>query len=226
MTEKAEPLWQALNVYHDASSRSAAMNMAIDEAMLELTSSPCIRFYHWDHPALSFGYFGKFSDVAHEEGHRELVRRWTGGGIVLHDIDLTYSLVIPNPHSAEISSPFDVYQRIHCAMRYVLVEDGIEATLVEGSLAKISDSCFANPVRADVVIDGKKIAGAAQRRTRRGLLQQGSIRYENLSPDFGDRFARLLCRALQPRTISREIVQCAEKIAQQKYARRSWLERC
>src|SRR6266700_3025570 len=78
-------LFAALNVYHDTASRSAAMNMAIDEALLERAKLMSIRFYRWDHAALSFGYFGRFSDVASYAAQHDVVRRWTGGGIVLHE---------------------------------------------------------------------------------------------------------------------------------------------
>src|SRR5262249_46055918 len=81
-----------LTVCHDYNPRSAAMNMAIDEALLESATIPTIRFYGWHSPALSFGYFGRFSDVAIYAADRDLVRRWTGGGIVLHGDDLTYSV--------------------------------------------------------------------------------------------------------------------------------------
>ncbi len=217
-------LFQTLDVYHDLPSRSAATNMAIDEALLELADQPCIRFYRWDHAALSFGYFGRFSDVAHAQTDRDLVRRWTGGGIVLHDSDLTYSVVIPSTRMADIS-PLDLYTQIHRAMCDVLIECEVAATLIDGTPPKISDVCFANPVRADVVVDGKKIAGAAQRRTRRGLLQQGSIRLENLPPDFAERFAPELCPACEMKSLTSETIRRAQEIAQQKYAQRSWLER-
>src|SRR4051812_7299608 len=133
MTKRSATLLPILDVYHDASSRSAAMNMAIDEALLESTHSPCIRFYHWDHAALSFGYFGKFSDLTEEERNRDLVRRWTGGGVVLHDTDLTYGLVIPTTQTAEVLSPLDIYRRVHSAVCDVFVEDGVKATLIEES---------------------------------------------------------------------------------------------
>src|ERR1043166_2679925 len=90
-----EELFAALDVVQDFTPRSAAMNMAIDEALLESAAVPSIRFYCWQSPALSFGYFGKFADVAIYANKRDLVRRWTGGGIVLHEDDLTYSIVIP-----------------------------------------------------------------------------------------------------------------------------------
>ena len=72
-------IFAALNVYHDLAPRSAPMNMAIDEALLESAAAPSIRFYRWEYPALSFGYFGRFADVADKASERDLVRRWTGG---------------------------------------------------------------------------------------------------------------------------------------------------
>ena len=79
-----ETLFAALDFYHDRAPHSAAMNMAIDEALLEYAAVPLIRFYRWQSPALSFGYFGRFTDVASYQCERDLVRRWTGGGIVFH----------------------------------------------------------------------------------------------------------------------------------------------
>jgi lipoate-protein ligase A len=77
-------LFERIEVCNDFTSHSSAMNMAIDEALLESAAVPCICFYGWQFPALSFGYFGRFSDVAIYAGERDLIRRWTGGGIVFH----------------------------------------------------------------------------------------------------------------------------------------------
>ena len=73
--ETARTLFAELTIYHDESPHSAAMNMAIDEALLESATIPTIRFYRWRSPALSFVYFGKFSYVAIYIAERELVRR-------------------------------------------------------------------------------------------------------------------------------------------------------
>src|SRR5213078_4671110 len=86
-------------------------------------------------------------------------------------------------------------------------------------------SCFANPVRADVMIDGRKIAGAAQRRTRRGLLQQGSIQGVTLENDLAQRFPCALSVNCSERRINEEIVQRAQKLAQQKYGTEPWLRK-
>ena len=217
MTKKA---FATLGTYFDEPSRSAAMNMAIDEALLEIAALPSVRFYRWDHLALSFGYFGRFADVA--EHKRDSVRRWTGGGIVLHGEDLTYSLIIPASDPAFADSSSSIYENIHCAIQRAL---GGEAQLVAKAETKISESCFANPVRADVMMNGRKIAGAAQRRTRRGLLQQGSIQHVDLAPDFEMRFAQELASESIARELNGSILDRAREIAAQKYGTDAWLRR-
>ncbi len=214
----------ALHIYHDDEPRSAAINMAVDEALLGFARVPSLRFYRWRAPSLSFGYFGTYSDVAAEQTARELVRRWTGGGIVSHGDDLTYSVVLPAADAAAFPSSRAVYAEIHGAIQRALGSDS-GAALVTAPAPKVSNACFANPVAADVVADGRKIAGAAQRRTRAGLLHQGSIRYEALLPEFEDLFAAQLCARAERRTSPRELLDKAEQIARERYATEAWLRR-
>jgi lipoate-protein ligase A len=214
-----------LDVYYDAEKRPAALNMAVDEALLETATTATIRFYGWVRPTVSFGYFGKFREAAEAGADRDLVRRWTGGGIVLHGTDLTYSIILPATDQYQARSPLDLYSDVHSAIREILIENGEKAVLANSASQKISEACFANPVRSDVLVDGRKVAGAAQRRSRVGLLQQGSIQLENLGQDFKERFVRNLCSSQQPRQIDEEITQRAHEIAQQKYSQRAWLER-
>jgi len=225
-------LFRALEVYPDNASRSAAMNMAIDEALLQNAKVASLRFYRWDHAALSFGYFGKFTDVEAHGKERELVRRWTGGGIVLHGDDLTYSIVIPAGDTAFAYSTMSIYERIHEALRNALVAMGQHAVVAAiadrgtgVSDAGYSGHCFANPVPADVLLNGEKIAGAAQRRTRAGLLQQGSIQHVDLPEDFGDRFAAQLTENCDHRQLNGAVIEHANEIAAQKYGTDMWLRR-
>jgi lipoate-protein ligase A len=230
----------ALDVYHDGDPRSAALNMAIDEALLETTEIPSIRFYHWASPALSFGYFGKFTDVERHATERDLVRRWTGGGIVFHGDDLTYSIVIPASDLAFTESSMSIYESVHRALADVMIATGEETVAMcarrdalprvrdmRKHVPPISDSqhCFANPVRADVMINGRKIAGAAQRRTRRGLLQQGSIQNVDVANGLADRFARELCDNCSGRKIDDRLLNRAQEIAGEKYATEAWLRK-
>src|SRR6266487_4109738 len=154
------PIFAELEIYRNATPRSAAMNMAIDEALLETEMVPSIRFYQWKSPALSFGYFGKFADVADYATERDLVRRWTGGGIVFHGNDLTYSIVIPANHPAFGESPKSIYEKIHRALADALNGVGEHAAVAGGvdpggiafrkpAVIASGESCFANPVRAD-----------------------------------------------------------------------------
>ena len=257
-------IFTVLEVYDDDASRSASMNMAIDEALLESATVPLLRLYRWGHAALSFGYFGKFADVEARGKERELVRRWTGGGIVLHGDDLTYSVVIPAGDLAFAYSTMSIYEKVHEALRETLGATGQHAELapvaavydrrsnvipseVEESLT-IPDiardvstpldmtralterrynqnACFANPVRADVLVNGQKVAGAAQRRTRAGLLQQGSIQRVDLAEDFAGRFAAQLASTCHYRQLNGAVIEHANQIAAQKYGSEMWLRR-
>src|SRR5438046_7465063 len=146
-------LLASLHVYHDDGGHSGAMSMALDEALLEHATVPSIRFYQWNSPALSFGYFGEFGEVAIHECERDLVRRWTGGGIVFHGDDLTYSIVIPASDPAFSESSMSIYEKIHSALRAALIGIGQNVELAVNGAPKISDSGFGNPVRADVLSD-------------------------------------------------------------------------
>jgi lipoate-protein ligase A len=229
-------LFDSLAVYHDIASRSAALNMSIDEALLETAEIPTIRFYKWDHQALSFGYFGKFKDVANHVTERDIVRRWTGGGIVFHGDDLTYSIVIPASDPAYSESSMSIYEQIHGALHAALIVAGQDVELAEGRDAALrrprtaqrtvpTNECFANAVRADVLLNGRKIAGAAQRRTRIGLLQQGSIQGVDLTDEFADQFASGLCSKYYSKALDERLIARAHEIAERKYSAASWLQR-
>lgn len=215
-----------LVVINDVDFRAAALNMAVDEALLESSLTPSIRFYRWDHPALSFGYFGRFADVS-DHCERDLVRRWTGGGIVFHGHDLTYALLIPASNPASAESAAAIYEKTHRAIQRALLHDGLNAELAP--VASISDrwsqQCFASPVRADLMLKDCKIAGAAQRRTTRGLLQQGSIQNVELGADFPMRFARELSARCLQQSLSPETLHRAAEIAAEKYAAAEWLRK-
>src|SRR6266516_7669043 len=239
-------LFSSLHVYHDNSAHSAALNMAIDEALLEHATVPSIRFYRWHSPALSFGYFGKFADVAGFATERDLVRRWTGGGIVFHGEDLTYSIVIPVNDPIFAQSSMWIYEKIHRALRDALVANGERAELahvagvVRAGAAKLAKgtgisepsyntdrgySCLANPVRADVMRNGRKIDGAAQRRTRRGLLHQGRIHNVDFGNGLAKRFAQALSTKSRERKIENDVLKRACELAKQRYGTEDWLRK-
>jgi lipoate-protein ligase A len=164
----------------------AAFNMALDEALLEAMprlQQPVLRFYGWTEPAATFGYFQKFSEVERATLLRPLIRRPTGGGIVPHDADWTYSAVFPPGHEWHSLKAEESYRRIHEWLRLAFAELKVEAELAPCSRkaengrpkAEIPSACFTGHEKSDLLWRGKKIAGAAQRRNKLGLLIQGSV---------------------------------------------------
>jgi lipoyl(octanoyl) transferase len=218
-------VFSQLIVIDDPTPRSGPFNMAIDEVLLSTTQSAILRFYRWSVPSVSFGYFVRFAEACAIAGDHAIVRRWTGGGIVPHDQDLTYSIMIGAKDDAFALPSKTIYQRVHSALGNALREIGIVSALVETETSKNSDACFANPVVSDVMESGRKIAGAAQRKTRSGLLHQGSIQRANLDERFRDLFARLLGQQITSGNIEGAVLREAEELAATKYATDAWLRR-
>lgn len=218
-------LFDRLVVYEDRALAGGALNMAIDEALLDYSTLPSIRFYGWRKPAVSFGYFADFSQIERDTPALEFVRRWTGGGSVPHGQDLTYSIIIPASERTASLGPPALYMAVHGAIRAALVPEGKEATFASIAVPKISGACFTNPVRNDLLVDGRKIAGAAQRRTRRGILHQGSIQVPDLSHHFRGRFVSFLSTSFQRKEIPSAVLMRAAQLAAEKYATEAWLRR-
>ena len=157
---------------------AAAFNMAVDEALLLHVrgfGKPVLRFYAWSEAAASFGYFQRYADVAKATPLRPLVRRPTGGGIVPHDRDWTYSVVLPPGHFWYQLKAIESYRRVHEWVRAAFSETGVLAELASEPRRAVAGQCFAGAEQFDVLTQDRKIAGAAQRRTRDGLLIQGSV---------------------------------------------------
>jgi lipoate-protein ligase A len=167
----------------------AAFNMALDEALLEAMprlQQPVLRFYGWTEPAATFGYFQKYSEVGQATHLRPLIRRPTGGGIVPHDADWTYSAVFPAGHEWHSFKAEESYWRIHDWLRRAFAERKVATELAPGAKKSLPGQCFAGYEKSDLLWRGKKIAGAAQRRNRLGLLIQGSVQPPEVSMPRGD----------------------------------------
>ena len=156
----------------------AAFNMALDETLLEAMprlQKPALRFYGWTEPAATFGYFQKISEVETLTTLRPLIRRPTGGGIVPHDADWTYSAIFPPGHEWHSLKAEESYRRIHDWLRLAFAEIKIETELALDCKKPLPGQCFIGHEKFDLLWRGKKIAGAAQRRNKLGLLIQGSV---------------------------------------------------
>jgi lipoate-protein ligase A len=159
-------------------------NMALDHALMEAapqTGKPVLRFYGWTERAASFGYSQKYSDIERITMLRPLVRRPTGGGLVPHDADWTYSLAFPAGHFWYQLKATESYQRVHEWIRDAFAKLGVTTTLAPFAVKDIPGQCFIGAEKSDLLWRGRKIAGAAQRRTHQGLLIQGSVQPPPLS---------------------------------------------
>ena len=183
---------------------SAAMNMAIDEAILRAQKeqpNPTLRFYGWTQPAFSFGYFQNIAEEVDIDACRadgiQLVKRMTGGGTVVHGWELTYTLILPRSDS-EISVA-NAYQRIGQSLTQAFQKLGIPARCYADSAGAVrnrtyraeANICLTNPAEHDVMSDNnKKLAGVSVRRNRYGIMFQGYISLDMPPPEILTRVSR------------------------------------
>jgi len=213
-----------------------AFNMALDEALLEAAASigqPILRFYGWSYPAATFGYFQSYQQVSSWTSMRPLIRRPTGGGLVPHTADWTYSVIIPPALEWYQCSAVESYQRLHEWVSRALMAVGIETKLTPTTDPSGPGQCFVGAEKYDLLAGQTKIAGAAQRRNKLGLLIQGSIqprptwghreRWHDAMmqvgslPSASETFRRL--------PIPIAVLNRAHQLAHEKYNQPSYLER-
>ncbi|HCY1791888.1 TPA: lipoate--protein ligase family protein [Staphylococcus aureus] len=179
--------WNFINT----GSKDPYYNMAMDEALLNFVSrgeiDPVIRFYTWNPATLSIGYFQRLQkeidiDKVKEKGFG-LVRRQTGGRGVLHDKELTYSVIVPESHPNMPSTVTEAYRVISQGLLEGFKNLGFDTyfavpkTPEERQKLKQprSSVCFDAPSWYELVVEGRKIAGSAQTRQKGVILQHGSI---------------------------------------------------
>lgn len=225
------PVFESLDFYQDSAPRSGAENMAVDQLLMERVGTraderPLLRVYGWSEPTITFGYFLPFSDATKAFCDEDLtyVRRWTGGGVVDHRIDLTYTLMLPRQHPLATARGAESYRVIHQALADTLQVMGekVRLTVVDEGVG--GAACFSNPVAYDLTnMLGEKIAGAGQRRSRYGLLHQGSLITDVDAKEFAQEFAK---------TLSDQVLECspdlglfaeAAVLACERYATDKWL---
>jgi len=229
------------------------LNMAVDEALLlsAPTSGPTLRFYQWEEPTLSLGYFQSLSERASHaaSGNCPVVRRSTGGGAILHHHELTYSFTTPLSEHDKAAVP-QLYDAFHQSLIEALANWNIQASLVRDSLQQIGHEpflCFQRRAAGDVVLAGSKICGSAQRRQKRALLQHGSVllRRSEFAPELpgiNDRseveltaeslaeswlalLEKRLGLSFQPGPLSIEEWTCAQRLAEDRFGAGAWSSR-
>ena len=193
-------IWNFINT----GSKNPYYNMAMDEALLNFVSrgeiDPVIRFYTWNPATLSIGYFQRLQkeidiDKVKEKGYG-LVRRQTGGRGVLHDKELTYSVIVPESHPNMPSTLTEAYKIISQGLLEGFKNLGFETYFAIPRSKEERDKlkqprssvCFDAPSWYELVVEGRKIAGSAQTRQKGVILQHGSILQDIDIDDLFDMF--------------------------------------
>lgn len=169
----------------DTGAASAIKNMEIDiELLKEAQPSPVLHLYDWERPSATYGYFIEPEKYLRPQAFEkmQLAQRPTGGGIIFHVYDFAFSIIIPSIHPAYSVNTLENYAYVNSIV--IKTIEKFFGKMVEPKLlpqepvAKDIPSrhfCMAKPTKYDVMIDGKKVGGAAQRRTKTAFLHQGTI---------------------------------------------------
>ncbi len=229
--------------------------MAVDEVLLHWAAAEggCAwRFYQWAEATLSLGYFQSVSDRQKHPPSRNcpLVRRASGGGAIIHDIELTYSFVVSAEHALSFGRR-RLYDAVHAVLVETLAEFGVEASLFEAANPSRTCEnpflCFQRRSPGDVVVEsGHKVAGSAQRRLGGAILQHGSvlldcsptapelpglnqfgrhkIKIEELIASWRQRIERELLLEFDSDRLTDDELADARRIAEEKYAADIWTE--
>lgn len=173
-------------LFLDSGQHTPSYNMALDEYLLqrgaEGRKQPVLRFYGWDPPGLSIGYFQKTAGRVDQDGIRahgfRLVRRLTGGLAVLHHNELTYSVILPEDYPGMPGSVVGAYRVLSAGLLEGFRALGLTAELAipkQNHEASHSPVCFEEASWYELVVEGRKAAGSAQTRQKGMILQHGSI---------------------------------------------------
>ncbi len=258
---------ETANLILDPPARGA-WNMAVDQALLlaaERTGQVTLRFYRWQTPTLSLGYFQKLADRHEHPGSIgcPVVRRASGGGAIVHDQELTFSLTFPSKNRWSKKNN-DLYRSVHGCILEALQKFGVEAGLYEktsldrggitrtetgnsGNRLPKSFLCFQRRTDGDIILDGQKVGGSAQRRAKNAILQHTSLLLRkstvaqelpgiedlssikldeaDLTDELIQRLSQTLLAAFKPAKLTFEQIKMAKKITEETFGNLRWLEK-
>lgn len=222
--EFGEPFFDKL-ILHLDEARPGAWNMAVDQAWLELGGAPVLRVYGWDRSTATIGYAQSLAKLQNALPEWPVVRRWTGGGVVLHEGDFTYSVIVPESDPWSQTSALESYRRIHGSLAAALSEHGHSGCRLAGREDVVeAPFCFVAPAVYDVIRGPVKVAGAGQRRGKVGLLHQGSVQQVPLQPDFWPFWAARLAREIKITcAIPDDLSARARQLHDSRYSLPEWL---
>ena len=173
----------------DTGSHSAVENMAVDQKFLsdlENGQTPILHLYEWNKPSITYGHFAKPERLLNmkevEKAGIELARRSTGGGLTLHFTDYAFSFLMPSDHPNFSSNTLENYRfvnhLVYQSVQSLIEEERGLSYYNESEKGKVDEAlnfCMAKPTKYDVLYKGKKVGGAAQRKTAKGYLHHGTI---------------------------------------------------
>ncbi|WP_339735892.1 biotin/lipoate A/B protein ligase family protein [uncultured Gimesia sp.] len=237
---------------------TGSWNMAVDEALLESAAENglcSLRWYRWDQPTISLGYFQNNETKDQNETWKGLprVRRLSGGGAILHHHELTYSFAVPANHPLSQSPP-DLYLTIHQPLIDVLATHDLQVAFRGVSFKAESEPflCFGRGDERDLVYQGNKVLGSAQRRRRGAIVQHGSLllltsKYAShfpgllnqleqtslyqedflsqLAKEFSQAIAQAIKLPLESQKLTDEELGQARQLEKEKYSREFWTSR-
>ncbi len=243
-----------------------AWNMALDQALLQAADAygqATLRFYAWETATLSLGYFQKLADRETHPGSLgcPVVRRASGGGAIVHDQELTFSLTFPSSNRWSGKNN-DLYRSVHgCIVEY-LISLGLDAGLYENSVKDSGERqslpidsskgrsakpflCFQRRTDGDIVLNGHKIGGSAQRRSKNAILQHtslllrkssaakelpgiedlagGDLKQDELISQLVEKLSKTLLVAFKPAKVAIEVKKSAENILEEMFGNALWV---
>lgn len=215
--------------------------MAMDEALCETMPAPFIlRFFRWKEPGITFGYAQRAREVEAAAAERglsgtEMTRRPTGGGIVYHLSDLTFSLIFPSEGGD--FRPMETYDRLHRAINSAYARLGFGFELSDARTASYAVNtpvmdCFSKPVSLDILYNGKKVLGGALRKFGDHMLYQASLQTEDARTGAARHEAAIaegLAAALGTDWSEAPLADAAREraaaLAEEKYRSAEWIKR-
>lgn len=210
---------EELQLWIDPFSREGPEAMAVDEWLWQQALVPILRVYQWSGDWMSLGYFGSVQSIPED---RAFVRRPTGGGVVDHRHDWTYTLIIPRGIDLAEMPGNQSYRVIHQALASALAEENTDVMLAPIDADSSDAFCFQRPVVHDLVdACGIKISGAGQRRGRHGLLHQGSCALPTTNRARAHALAGELSRHVSVIELAPD-AHAIEMICREKYSNEVW----
>lgn len=213
--------------------------MAADEFFCErMPERYLLRFFNWEKPGITFGFSQRSAEVLSQIPKEDIdllrTRRPTGGGIVFHKKDLTFSFIFHNPGEF---NPHALYEKLHTAVNEAFSKENINLEILNSKTASYAVSspamdCFSKPVEKDLMISGKKVLGGALRKFSDYMLYQASFQIED-AREKQDFYSQIFIKAFsqshsvswQEYTPKPQDMEKIGEIAYNKYYNSSWINR-